>query len=99
MDTSTDAAEAAGAALEQALLKATRAVESELERIVRNGEADIERLARAIAETLARLAVDSALGRQAPAPFPSGADTGAPGSLNQIASAIAKAAMRGARFT
>lgn len=91
-----DAAKAAGDALEQALLKATRVVELELARIVKAGEDDLDRLARRIAETLARMTIDGAMGgMQAPA---SGNEP-VQGSVNQIAAAIARAARRGARFS
>lgn len=44
-----EAAQLAGEALEQALLKATRSVETELARILKRGEDDLERLAGRIA--------------------------------------------------
>ena len=94
MNEDEDAAEAAGKALEAALLRATRSVEGELSRIVRTGEADLERLALRIAETLARLAFEGAPQTSTPAP----AETGAV-SFNQFAAALARAAARGARFT
>lgn len=95
-----EAAQAAGDALEQALLKATRVVELELARIVKSGEDDLDRLANRIAETLARLAVDGAIGAVfdgAPASASSG--DSAHGSINQVAALVARAARRGARFT
>jgi hypothetical protein len=76
-------------------MKAVSSVESELARVVRTGEADLDRLARKVAETLARLAVDNALG--AADARPDGGE--ASGSLNGVAAAIARAARRGARFT
>lgn len=94
MSENEDAAEAAGEALEAALLRAARSVEGELTRIVRTGEADVERLALRIAETLARLAFEGTAQANTPAP----AETGM-ASFNQVAAAIARAAARGARFT
>ena len=94
MNEDDEAAEAAGKALETALMRAARTVEGELTRIVRTGEADLERLALKIAETLARLAFDGAAQAATPAP----AETGV-ASFNQFATAIARAAVRGARFT
>jgi hypothetical protein len=85
---------AAGEMLEQSLLKAVSTVESELTRVLRAGEADLERLARRIAETLAQLAVDSVFGGGS-----GGNADDAAGSLNGIATAIARAAQRGSRFT
>lgn len=97
-----EAAQAAGDALEQALLKATRVVEIELARIVKSGEDDLDRLARRTAETLAQLAIDRTLGAafdlQAPTPVIRG-ESGVAGSIDQIATAIARAARRGSRFT
>lgn len=89
-----EAAEAAGEALEAALMKATRAVEGELTRIMRTGEADLEKLGLRIAETLARLAFEA----PAQASVPAQSETGM-GSFNQVAAAVARAAMRGSRFT
>src|SRR5688572_6809060 len=91
MNDDDEAAEAAGAALEAALLKATRSLENELARILRSSEADFERLALRIAETLARLAID---GAASPAPA-----EGSAASLNDIAAQVARAAIRGSRFT
>jgi hypothetical protein len=87
----------AGEMLERSLMKAVSSVETELGRVVRTGEADLERLARKIAETLAQLAIDSAVGGLGSGAPSAGGD--AAGSLNGIASAIARAARRGARFT
>ena len=81
--------------LERSLMKAVGSVETELARVMRAGEADIDRLARRITETLAQLAVDSVLGNAGSGPTGS---EGA-GSLNGIATAIARAARRGSRFT
>ena len=82
---------AAADMLERSLMKVVGTIESELSLVVRNGEADLERLARLVAETLAKLAIDGALGQR-----PSG---GEPASANQIAAAVARAARRGARFS
>lgn len=90
MNEEDEAAEAAGAALEAALLKASRSLESELARILRTSEADFERLALRIAETLARLAIEGA---------PSSAAAEGSTSLNEIAAQVARAAIRGSRFT
>jgi hypothetical protein len=84
---------AAGEMLERSLLKAVSSVETELARVVRTGEADLERLARRITETLAQLAVESVFGGG----NAGGSDVA--GSLNGIATAIARAARRGSRFT
>ncbi len=96
-----EAAKAAGDALEQALLKATRVVELELARIVKAGEDDLDRLARRIAETLARMAIDGAMGPalDGQAPAANSGSSGVQGSINQVAAAIARAARRGARFS
>lgn len=95
-----EAAQAAGDALEQALMKATRAVELELARIVKSGEDDLDRLANRITETLARLAIDGAMGTVFDrAPVSANADEGAHGSINQVAALVARAARRGVRFT
>lgn len=95
-----DAAKAAGDALERALMKATQSVERELARIVRTGEEDLDRLGRKIAETLAQLALDGVLGGfGGGAKQETPADSGGLSSLNQVATALAKAARRGARFT
>lgn len=101
MAAENDAAKAAGEALEQALLKATRVVELELARIVKAGEDDLDRLARRIAETLARMAIDGAMdvavgGRRTD---DAGGGADGKGSVNQIAAAIARAARRGTRFS
>ena len=98
MNEDDEAATAAGEALEAALLKATRTVEGELTRIVRTGEADLERLAQRIAETLARLALDGAFGAATPVAAPVESN-GPASSFNQMAAALARAAMRGARFS
>ena len=95
-----EAAQAAGDALEQALLKAARVVELELARIVKSGEDDFDRLANRIAETLARLAVDGAMGAFFDhGPVSASTGEGAHGSINQVAALVARAARRGARFT
>lgn len=87
----------AGEMLERSLLRAVSSVETELERVVRTGEADLERLARKIVETLVQLAIDGvAVGSGSGAPSTGG---DAAGSLNGIASVIARAVRRGARFT
>jgi phage-related minor tail protein len=83
----------AGEMLERSLLRAVSSVETELTRVMRTGEADIERLAQRIAAMMAQLALDSVFGGGNSA----GGD-GA-GSLNGIATAIARAARRGSRFT
>jgi hypothetical protein len=94
MNEDEEAAEAAGKALETALMRAARSVEGELARIVRMGEADLERLALRIAETLARLAFEGAPQPNTPAPPETGL-----ASFNQVAAAIARTAARGSRFT
>lgn len=96
-----EAAKAAEEAFELALLKATRTVELELARIVKAGEDDLDRLARKIAETLARMAIDGAMGAVLDGGGAgSGSEgSGTQGSVNQIAAAVARAARRGARFT
>ncbi len=93
-----EAAKAAGDALELALLRATQTVERELARTVKTGEDDLDRLARRIAETLAQLAIDGVMGSVFGGEPSSPAERGA-GSLNAIATALAKAARRGTRFT
>ncbi len=92
----TDLAEesrVAGEMLERSLLQAVSSVENELTRVMRAGEMDLERLAQRIASTLAELAIDGAMR--------SSQSTGgdAATSLNGLATAIARAARRGARFT
>ncbi len=83
---------AAAEMLERSLLKAVGAVETELARVVRTGETDIERLAGLVVEIVARLgAAGVSGGASAPAETQ--------GSLNQIATAIARAVRRGARFS
>jgi len=72
-------------------------VELELARIVKSGEDDLDRLVRRFADALAKVVIEGAFGAisgDASAAAPSG-----PGSVNQIADAIAKAARRGMRFT
>jgi hypothetical protein len=86
---------AASEMLERSLMKAVGSVETELTRVMRAGEADLDRLARRITETLAQLTVDSVFGN---AGGGATGDEGA-GSLNGIATAIARAAQRGSRFT
>lgn len=95
-----EGAQIAGEALEQALLKATRAVETELARILKRGEDDLERLAGRIAETLARLAVEGVMGAGSGAVDPAIVDDqrGSEPSLNQMATAFVRAARRGGRF-
>ena len=95
-----EAAQIAGEALEQALLKATRSVEAELTRIVKRGEDDLERLAGGIAETLARLAVEGMISGGSNSVEQAGADDrrGSDASLNQMATAVVRAARRGGRF-
>jgi hypothetical protein len=93
MNDDEQAAEAAGAALEAALLKATRSLESELSRILRTSESDLQRLALNLAETLARLAISQQPGAGAASPEAQAT------SFNEIAAAVARAAMRGSRFT
>lgn len=92
-----EAAQIAGEALEQALLKATRSVEAELARILKRGEDDLERLAGRIAETLARLAVEGVMGVGS---MPTATDNrqGGEPSPNDIATAFVRAARRGGRF-
>ena len=92
-----EAANAAGDALEAALMRATQTVERELARIVRTGEDDLDRLARKIAETLAQLAIDGVIG-SVMGGGEAKTDSG-PSSLNGVAAALAKAAQRGSRFT
>ena len=92
-----DAAQIAGEALEQALLKATRSVEAELARILKRGEDDLERLADRIAETLARLAVEGVMGAGSIPVAPDDRQGSEP-SVNQLATAVVRAARRGGRF-
>lgn len=87
---------AASEMLERSLLQAVNSVEVELSRVMRAGEADVERLAQRIAQTVAQLAVDSVMGA---AERGNGAEREGAGSLNGIATAIARAARRGSRFT
>ena len=84
----------AGELLERSLMRAVSSVETELARVVRTGEADLDRLARRITETLAQLAVDSVFGGGGGSVEGDGAE-----SLSGIATAIARAARRGSRFT
>lgn len=84
----------AGEMLERSLLRAVSSVEAELQRVVRTGEADLDRLAARIAETLAKLAVDSVFGGAGG----DAADRPGAASTNQFAAAIARAARRGSRF-
>jgi phage-related minor tail protein len=84
----------AGEMLERSLLRAVSSVEAELQQVVRTGEADLNRLAARIAETLAKLAIDSVFSG-------AGGDTGGgsgAASTNGLATAIARAARRGSRF-
>lgn len=90
-------AQATADMLERKLLKAVDAADTELARVIRNGEADFDRLARRIAETLAQLAIDSAFGAGSGDARSEGRDAGA--SLNRVATAVARAARRGSRFT
>ena len=101
MTKDNEAAQAAGEAMEQALLNATRSIELELARIIRRVEDDLDRLAGRITETLARLAIDGAIGAvlEGSAPVTNEARDSATGSINQLAAAIARAARRGTRFT
>lgn len=84
---------AAAEMLERSLMKAVGSVEAELARVVRAGETDIERLAGLVVEIVARLGAAAPSGGSAP----DGAK--AQGSLNQVATAIARAVRRGARFS
>ena len=95
-DDGAEAAATAGDALEKSLLRAVASVEAELERVMRKGQDDADRLAATIAEAFAKVALDTVFG---PPPQREDSSDGLAGSLNQIASAIAKAARRGARFT
>jgi hypothetical protein len=94
-----EAAEAAGEAMERALMKATRAVEQELLRVVKTGEDSIDRLALRIAEVLASAAIDSVLGAASSGSQGEAQACGFSGSVNQVASAVTRAARRGVRFT
>lgn len=85
---------AAAEMLEQALLKALGNVEAELSRVVRTGEADLERLAALFIETIARLANPGDPNSDSGARDVAGAS-----STNQIAATIARAVLRGARFS
>lgn len=78
--------------LEQSLMTAVGNVEAELARVVRTGEADLERLAALFIETIAKLADASGPGGGA-------RETGPAASANQIAATIARAVLRGARFS
>jgi hypothetical protein len=97
--TKEENAEAAGQLFETALLKAAQSLERELTRIVRTGEEDIERLARRLADVLASAAIDHAVAAVfGEAQSDPSITEGALGSTNQIAAAVARAAVRGARF-
>jgi hypothetical protein len=81
--------------LERSLLGAVGRVETELARVVRTGEADLGRLAGLVVEIVAKLATTNVAGGV-------GAGAGeenAAGSLNDVATAIARAVRRGARFS
>lgn len=92
-----DQSRMAGEMLERSLMKAVSSVEAELARVVRSGEADLDRLVRRMTEALAQLAADGALRDDAAGQRQDPGDAAA--SLNGIATAIARAARRGMRFT
>lgn len=85
---------AAGEMLERSLLRAVGLVEAELARVVRTGEAEIDRLARAIAETLAKVALDGVFAA-------AGDNSAEPPSKGggEIGAALSRAARQGARFS
>ena len=85
-----DQGRAAAEMLELSLMKAVGNVEAELARVVRAGEADLERLAALFAETLAKLLNSGSFGGD-------GSQAGV--SANQIAATIARAVLRGSRFS
>jgi len=85
---------AAAEMLERALLDAVGTVERELARVMLKSESDLERLAGLAVQMLAKLAEAGAASSHDER---GAADTA--GSLNQIATAVARAARRGARFT
>lgn len=78
--------------LEQSLMRALGNVEAELSRVVRTGEADLERLAVLFLETMARLANTGGSNGGA-------AGAGPASSANQVAATLARAVLRGARFS
>ena len=84
---------AAAEAMERSLMRALGNVEAELARVVRSGEADLERLARLFIEAISRLATTGGSGDSA------SNEAGSPASANQIAATIARAVLRGARFS
>lgn len=100
MNKEDEAAQAAGEALEQALLKATRSVEAELARVLKRGEDDLDRLVGRIGEALARMAIEGVIGAGSGAPGSSadGDRSGGELSMNQVATALMRAARRGGRF-
>ena len=100
MNKEDEAAQAAGEALEQALLKATRSVEAELARVLKRGEDDLDRLVGRIGEALARMAIEGVIGAGSGAPGSSadGDRGGGEPSMNQVATALLRAARRGGRL-
>ena len=89
-----DRSRVAAEMLEQSLMKALGNVEAELARVVRTGEADLERLAALFIETIARLANTGGAGGNG-----IGREAGDAASANQVAATIARAVLRGARFS
>lgn len=85
-----DRSRVAAEMLEQSLMRALGNVEAELARVVRTGEADLERLAALFIETIARLANSGGAVER---------ETGDAASANQVATTIARAVLRGARFS
>ena len=93
-DALEERARVAGEMLEWSLMMAVGTVEAELSRVMRTGEADLERLAAMVLEVVDRLSRASEGG----APNSSGGGAEA-GSANQIATTVARAVRRGARFS
>lgn len=103
-------ARTAGEALQASFARAASAIRAELSQLAKSGEADLERLGRAMAETLARLALNQLAGQrggggEAGGPvnvtmnFSGSASNADAASSNQIAAAVARAVRRGARFS
>ena len=80
--------------LERSLMNAVGRVETELGRVMRTGEADLERLAGLVVEIVARLATAGVAGGAG-----SAGEANAAGSINEVATTIARAVRRGSRFS
>jgi hypothetical protein len=87
-------AQATADMVERKLMRAVGAAETELARVIRMGEADMERLAVLFIEITAKLANTGASGVGDAAN-----EAGVPLSGNQVAVAIARAMLRGSRFS